>query len=198
MGSRIISTVKLSAARRSKVTQFFLINFCFVTVANSYDIPAIVQHQIQCVEWYILSAIPEIELQMSGLNVLVYLKKSDDDIRSVIDKTFLGIYEPDEVHYVVMDATMEEYWKHATTFAEKATVANFFVVYDGSVTSYGERYFHIIFTDGGDFEHCTKIPCTASALSVVGLAGVLGNRTPEELYERSLDCTDDVLRYPSW
>lgn len=130
---------------------------------------------------------------MSGNHVFIYLRQNlDRNALGVIQRTFTR-YEPGEIHYVQMDGTIEDYVNHRAAYNGHGRLVCFFMVYEGQVSSQDETCFRVVFDPEFTPERI-QLVSTESGLERIAHAGIVENRTAEELLEQALECPDEILR----
>lgn len=130
---------------------------------------------------------------MSGNHVFIYLKAEPSaGALEVLQRTFT-LYKPSELHYVRMAGSIEEYAAHRAAFDKEKRVVYFFLVYEGQITSLDETCWRVVFDPQFTPERI-QIVSTESGLSRIATAGVLENRTSEELLDQALEYPDEILR----
>jgi hypothetical protein len=131
---------------------------------------------------------------MSGNHLYIFLEKELDEVASAIIRRNFAVF-PYDYHYIPMNGTIEDYVDRRAAHNPHERLVYFFMVYEGQVTPYGETCFRVVFDPEPELElDRIQFVSTEEGLKQIALAGIVENRTSEEMLAQAMEAQDGILR----
>ncbi|KAF9995755.1 hypothetical protein BGZ79_010520 [Entomortierella chlamydospora] len=131
---------------------------------------------------------------MDPQHIIVYTKRPLD--KSLMGKAFEH-FNPENIHYVLEDATLGEYWRCVRNFAADHPVANFFVVWDGLF--YRDLpCFCVVFREYATLAESITLMADVSGLWRIALAAHANDRLPEDFDKEVQGRQDGILSFEQY
>ncbi|KAF9345897.1 hypothetical protein BGX26_002630 [Mortierella sp. AD094] len=131
---------------------------------------------------------------MDSQHIIVYTKRPLD--KGLMGKVFEH-FDPENVHYILEDATLDEYWHSAQDFAADHPVVNFFVVWDGLF--YRDLpCFCVVFREYPTLVESITMMADVTGLWGIALAAHANDKLPEEFDKEVQRRQDGILSFEQY
>lgn len=133
---------------------------------------------------------------MDSYEVVVYSRKAElhPEIKGVLERIFAAHH----INYFTTDARDEECVQQTKEFARTHNVPNFFIISDGLMK--GERPYVAVYIKfrNNNWGDSVRLLATKGPVGTIAVAGMIYNRTQEELLDEATYWEDGILDFEGY